>query len=124
PTPAATAGLDDIDEQADRMRKLRDGRAYLTSELGKLPGVSVTPSEGNFVLVDLGGARMSSDALVDALSDRGIFVRKLATHHGGRTAIRITIGTAEQNARCLRVISQLLLPALAVTEAALPADAE
>jgi histidinol-phosphate aminotransferase len=108
---AASAALDDIGEQEQRLRHLRDGRAYLTYELAKLPGVTVFPSEGNFVLIDVGGSHLSADGVVDAMLDRGIFVRKLGVHHAGRTMVRITVGTADQNARCLHSMRQVLAPA-------------
>jgi histidinol-phosphate aminotransferase len=108
---AASAALDDVAEQEDRLRQLREGRAYLTRELRRIPGVHAMPSEGNFVLIDVEGQPMSSEAVVEAMLGLGVFVRTLSVHHADRGMIRITVGTHEQNARCVDALRQVLLPA-------------
>jgi histidinol-phosphate aminotransferase len=57
-------------------------------------GLSVVPSEANFVLVLFEGA-VSAKAAHDALLERGIATRHLPGQ-GLPHALRITIGTAEQ----------------------------
>jgi histidinol-phosphate aminotransferase len=120
---AASAALDDVAEQEDRLRALRDGRRYLVRELEVIPGIQVLPSEANFVLIDVAGCRVSADAVVDSMLQRGVFVRKLGVHHAGRTMVRITVGTAEQNARCVAALGHVLAPA-AVVDWAPVGDAE
>ncbi|HLM76017.1 MAG TPA: aminotransferase class I/II-fold pyridoxal phosphate-dependent enzyme, partial [Polyangiaceae bacterium] len=58
---AATAVLEDVAEQDERLRALRQGRAYLVRELGSIPGVSVMPSEANFVLIDVARCGVSAE---------------------------------------------------------------
>ena len=106
---AASAALDDVAEQDARLLALREGRAYLVREIRRLPGVYATPSEGNFVLVDLSGCSMATEALAMAMLERGVFVRTLAVHHASRSLIRITVGTAQQNARCIEALRDVLL---------------
>jgi histidinol-phosphate aminotransferase len=124
---AASAVLDDVAEQDERLRVLRDGRAYLLRELAMIPGIEALPSEGNFVLVDLGAHEAASDTVVQAMLDRGVFVRSLSVHHAGRSMIRITVGTPEQNARCISslrgVLAHVRKPA-ATWMVATPSDAE
>jgi histidinol-phosphate aminotransferase len=112
---AASAVLDDVAVQDERLRVLREGRAYLMRELAAIPGIEALPSEGNFVLVDLGALEAASDTVVGAMLDRGVFVRTLSVHHAGRSMIRITVGTPEQNARCVSslrsVLAHLRMPA-------------
>ncbi|MCC6552473.1 MAG: histidinol-phosphate transaminase [Polyangiaceae bacterium] len=107
---AASAALDDVAEQEARMRLLREGRAYLLRELDRMPGISALRSEGNFVLIDVSRCGMSADAVVAAMLDRGVLVRSLAAHHAGRSMVRITVGNAEQNARCVSLMRQILAP--------------
>ena len=113
---AASAAIDDVAEQEARLGALREGRAYLLREVDRIAGVAALPSEGNFVLIDVSRCGTSSDAVVAQLLERGVLVRSLAAHHAGRSMVRITVGTAEQNARCVGLLRQVL--------AARPADQE
>jgi histidinol-phosphate aminotransferase len=105
---AASAVLDDVAEQEDRLLRLREGRAYLLRELSGIPGVAAMPSEANFVLVDFGARGVSAEGVVDAMLKLGIFVRTLAVHHAGRSMVRITVGSAEQNELCVDALRQVL----------------
>ena len=65
-------------------------------------GITVWPSEGNFLLVDFGtGAK--AKAADDALKQRGLIVRAMGGY-GLPACLRITIGTAEE---CTMVIEAL-----------------
>ncbi len=105
---AASAVLDDMAEQESRLAKLRDGRAYLLRELAAMPGVTPMPSEANFILVDVAACGTTSDAVLAAMLERGVFVRALTVHHAGRGMVRITVGTREQNERCVAVLRRVL----------------
>jgi histidinol-phosphate aminotransferase len=66
----------------------------------------VTPSDANFVLIDV--APMSSDEAVDALARRGVVVRSAAGFPGlGSHHIRVSIGDDWENERFLKEISSL-----------------
>jgi histidinol-phosphate aminotransferase len=99
---AALAALDDIAEQEERVRLLCEGRAYLARELRAMPGVDVSEGDANFVLVDIAG--VAAEQVVARLLRRGILVRTLAAHHAGRSMVRITVGTPEQNAACVAAL--------------------
>jgi histidinol-phosphate aminotransferase len=105
---AASAVLDDVAEQEGRLRALRQARAELMRDLAAIPGVTAIPSEGNFVVVDVARAGASAEMVLREMLDRGVFVRTLSVHHGGRGMIRVTIGTSEQNRRCVDVLRQVL----------------
>lgn len=120
---AASAVLDDIAEQEDRLRVLKQGRAYLTRELSAIPGVSVMPSEANFVLFDVARCGVSSDTVLREMLERGVFVRTLTVHHAGRGMVRITVGSPEQNERCIKMLREVL-SAGAAAQTAPALDAE
>lgn len=105
---AASAVLDDMVEQGDRLARLRAGRAYLVRELGKLGGIEAIPCEGNFVLLDVSRSGVSAEVLAAGMLERGVFVRTLSVHHADRGMMRITLGTAEQNARCVEALRAVL----------------
>ena len=111
---AASAALDDHAEQALRLDALRSERDLLCRRLGAISGLRPLPSEGNFVLVDVSATELKAESWVSMLLAEGVLVRSLGVHHESRTAVRVTVGTAEQNARCIaafeRVVQKNLRP--------------
>ncbi|WP_148140005.1 aminotransferase class I/II-fold pyridoxal phosphate-dependent enzyme, partial [Akkermansia muciniphila] len=61
------------------------------------------PSQGNFVLVKVGEGRK----VFQEMLQKGVIVRA-QDGYGLPEYIRITIGTPEQNARCLEVLREVL----------------
>jgi histidinol-phosphate aminotransferase len=91
----ALAGL--LDE--DHMRKTREltheGRGYLESEFSAM-GLEYVPSVANFVLVKVG----DGNAVFQAMLRKGIILRAMGSY-GLPEWIRISVGTMEQNRRCI-----------------------
>jgi histidinol-phosphate aminotransferase len=130
---AALAALDDVAEFEARMAQLREGRAFLVRELSRVAGFDVMPSEGNFVLIDAHGAGVPAEDILQAMFAEGVLIRSLSVHRAGRGFLRVTVGTASENARCVdtmrAVVSRLRrrgdsMGQLAVAVAASPGDAE
>ncbi|MBI4704163.1 MAG: histidinol-phosphate transaminase [Deltaproteobacteria bacterium] len=115
---AACAALDDVDEQRRRLRALREGRTFLERALVALPGVKVSPSQGNFVLVDAAGTGLAAEAIVERMLGRGIAIRSLRSHRAGSSLVRISVGDAEQNRRCAAAFRDVVLGALRARPAA------
>jgi histidinol-phosphate aminotransferase len=69
-------------------------------------GLAPLPSEANFVLVDLGSPERAQAVNV-ALLARGVIVRP-ARAFGAPSALRVTIGFAEENARFLAAAAEAL----------------
>jgi histidinol-phosphate aminotransferase len=105
---AGLAALEDVAEFELRMSDLRQGREYLELELGRIRGLNVISGEGNFVLLDIGKVGMSSEAIVEAMLAEGVYIRSLAVHHAKRSYVRVTVGTAEQNRRCVEAMRKVL----------------
>lgn len=105
---AATAALEEGDEFQRRVAALRDGRSFLVRELSRIPGLEVFDSEGNFVLIDAARTGISAEAIAEAMLRKGVFIRLLAVHHARRSFVRVTIGTAEQNRRCVETMREVL----------------
>jgi histidinol-phosphate/aromatic aminotransferase/cobyric acid decarboxylase-like protein len=76
--------------------------------LSGLDGVSVIPSEANFVLLDVSQAGAEPDEIVASLLDRGVLVRSLASHRAERKLVRITVGDEQQNLRCARAFEAVM----------------
>ncbi len=106
---AQVAALAALDDEAHLAR----ARAHNATELPRLSrglaerGFAVTPSVGNFVLAEVGGALPEVPALNDALLRRGVIVRPVA-NYGLTRHVRVTVGTAAENQRLLAAVDDLL----------------
>jgi histidinol-phosphate aminotransferase len=93
-----------LDEQT---RRIVADRAALEAALDRLPGMRRYPSAANFVLVRVADA----PAAFGALKQRGILVRNL---HGSHPllahCLRLTVGTADENAKLLEALASILAP--------------
>jgi histidinol-phosphate aminotransferase len=89
---AALASLGDDEELARRRALNEEGRSAIEAALREHYEVA-GPAVANFVYAEVGDA----GAAFDALLRRGVIVRPLAAF-GAPDAIRVTVGTAEENA--------------------------
>jgi histidinol-phosphate aminotransferase len=105
---AGLAALEDVEEFEHRMGQLRQGRDYLELELGKMRTLSVIAGEGNFVLLDVAKVGVSAEAIVEAMLTEGVYIRSLAVHHAKRSYVRVSVGTEEQNRRCVEAMRKVL----------------
>lgn len=81
-----------LDAQA---AELRAERARLAAALAALPGVEVFTSAANFLLLRVAGA----DAVFDALLAQKVLVKNVGKMHPSlRDCLRVTVGTAAENA--------------------------
>ncbi|WP_424830310.1 pyridoxal phosphate-dependent aminotransferase [Ruegeria sp.] len=87
---AALAALEDRSHTQFVFDANRKGREWLTSELGAL-GLSVVPSQANFLLVHMPDPEKSAAAADMALRQKGIAVRRFASP-AYQDYIRISIG--------------------------------
>jgi histidinol-phosphate aminotransferase len=124
---AAEAVLEDAAESEARIAHLKAARAELVEKLSVLPNLSVLPSEGNFVLIDISATGLTAADFVAAVLAEGILIRSLEVHHATRRFVRVTVGTREQNARCVQAFERVIgrRPHRPVARlAASPSDAE
>jgi histidinol-phosphate aminotransferase len=105
---AASAALDDAAEFDARIAELRTSRDELIERLCRIDGLMPTPSEGNFVLIDVSATGQSAERLVEAMLKDGVLIRSLSVHHARRSYVRVTVGTPGQNARCVAAFERVL----------------
>ena len=105
---AASAALDDAAEFDARISELRVAREELTDKLTRIDGLVPVPSEGNFVLIDVSSTGQSAERLVESMLKDGVLIRSLSVHHAKRSYVRVTVGTREQNARCVAAFERVL----------------
>jgi histidinol-phosphate aminotransferase len=100
---AALAALDDVDYLQQCIRRNREGMAQLVAGFEGL-GLSYIESVGNFVAVDTG--RSGAD-VYEALLQQGVIVRPVA-NYGMSEYLRVSVGRADENARFLNALEQVL----------------
>jgi histidinol-phosphate aminotransferase len=99
---AALAALDDVEHLQQSIRRNREGMEQLIAGFHKL-GLAYIESAGNFVAVKTGHGLEHYEALLQ----QGIIVRPVA-NYGMPDHLRITVGTADENARLLAALERLL----------------
>jgi len=100
---AALAALDDAEHVRRSIESNRLGYDFLTCEFSRL-GVRFVPSVTNFLFVDI--QRDCLEAYQSLLA-RGVIVRPLKSN-GFSTALRVTIGTQEENEKLICALDEVL----------------
>ena len=100
---AALAALEDDSHILECLRMNEAGRHFLCEEFTAM-GVKYVPSRANFILVDVG--RSGSD-IFQRLLKEGVIVRPMSSF-AMETALRITIGTPEENRRLVKALKKVL----------------
>lgn len=105
---AATAAVDDVEDQHTKRQIIIEGRNYICEEISKISGLRVFPSEGNFVLIDTVSLGISSNEIKDRLITKGIFIRPMSGHNMASGFIRVTIGTSDHNRLFIKAFKELV----------------
>src|SRR2546425_2837034 len=100
---AALAALDDDAHVLECVRMIEAGRHLLYDEVKSIR-VSDVPAPANFILVDVG--RSAAD-IYQKLLHQGVIVRPM-TPFGLETALRITVGTPEENRKLVKALRSVL----------------
>src|SRR5882724_11419202 len=99
----ALAALEDESHVLECVRMIEAGRHFLYDEFRAL-GIRYVPSRANFILVDVG--RSASD-IYQRLLKEGVIVRPM-TPFGMESALRVTVGTPEENRRLVKALKTVL----------------
>lgn len=112
---AALTALQAYPRVVESVRQIQSERQRIAEALQALPSIEkVFPSEANFLLVRIKGAR----AIYEALLRRGIIVRYRGNLPLCADTLRITIGTPAENDKLLEALTELsrtLMPSEGVT---------
>ncbi len=100
---AALAALEDEAHVLECVRMIDAGRHFLLDEFNAL-GLKYAPSRANFILVDVG---RSANDIYQKLLHEGVIVRPM-TPFGMETALRITVGTPEENRKLAKALRKVL----------------
>jgi histidinol-phosphate aminotransferase len=103
---AAVAALRDTDFLQRTVAANAAGMRQLVAAFDAL-GLRHVPSHANFVLVRMGDDELAGARLAAALLRQGVIVRPVGGYGLGQW-LRISVGTAEENARCIDALQQAL----------------
>ena len=100
---AGLAALEDTTFYQETLRVTCEGRAWLAKGLKGL-GCEVWPSQSNFLLVK---PPRPAKEVFEALLQRGVIVRPLASGYNLPEHLRVSIGTAQENAALVRALQAI-----------------
>ncbi|MBZ5566455.1 MAG: histidinol-phosphate transaminase [Acidobacteriia bacterium] len=107
-TAIAEAGAMAAMQDEQHIRRTLENNAagveYLSKKIGEM-GFRVVPTWANFVYAEVGE---DAAAVGKRMQDEGVIIRPLGGGWGAPQAIRITVGTPEQNRRCVAVMRKVL----------------
>lgn len=92
------------DELAEQATRIVADREKLRAGLTAMAGVTVYPSDANFLLLRVGDA----GAIWKGLLDAGVLVRNLDAPGALKGCLRVTVGTPAENQRFLESLGKLL----------------
>ena len=101
----ALAALANARQLPEMRAALLQGREWLGQQLPQLPIVEhIFPSDANFLLVRF---NVDATAVYDALSSRGIVVRNRTSQPGCAGCLRLSVGTAAENALVVQALAEI-----------------
>lgn len=100
---AALASLNDKSHVSQSVSLNNAGKQYLQTALAEI-GLSYLPTMGNFISINL---KQEAQPVYEKLLKKGVIVRPVANYNMPEY-LRVTIGTAEQNQRFVKALSEVL----------------
>ena len=101
----ALFALEHRDVFAEHAKDLIEQRTHLLAALAALPGVKVWPSDANMILVRVPDAKQ----VFDGMKARQVLVKNVSKMHPLlHNCLRLTVGTAEENAQMLAALESSL----------------
>ena len=88
--------------------KIRAERDRFQSELAKIKGVRVIPSQANFVMVELDEGISPKELLKRLLIKYNLLIKELTTKTNGRNYLRLAIRNTEDNNALLKALKEEL----------------
>jgi len=108
PMWAALAAFEDTEALAERVKFNNDAVDFITTELGKVSGLVIFPSQANYILFDCGATGKKGKEVVAYAESKGFILRPDSEKYGSDGWFRITIGTKEENKMVVDVVAEFL----------------
>jgi histidinol-phosphate aminotransferase len=107
---AGKATMNLLDEYKKRFAKVANIRDQTLKSIGKLPGLSVTKSHGNFILVNTSETGLPASKFVEVLLDNDYFVRDFSNKPGLKpnSYFRISVGKQDEMAELVAILADFV----------------
>jgi histidinol-phosphate aminotransferase len=102
---AAIAILDHLDLLSERIADIQEQREEVYRSLHAIPGVRPYPSHTNFILFEV---ERLPEEVFEELVKRGILIRDVSHYPMLSKALRVSIGTEEENQRFLTALREVM----------------
>lgn len=102
---AAIVALENGAQSHARVGEVVAQRETLARELAAIAGVRVFPSKANFIAFETGA---DPKALFRALLQEGLLVRDISANRGMERALRVSVGTREENERFVATLRDIV----------------
>lgn len=89
------------------LAKFRTERTRYVSELGRISGLRVIPSQANYVMVELKNGRRAYDVTRELLVRHDIFIKDLSKKVSGGEYLRLAVRNKEDNDRLIEALKSL-----------------
>lgn len=103
---AGIAALEDEEYVRRGVENNREGKEFYYAEFRRL-GLEFLPTQGNFILVHVGGGDTGGVDCYQAVLKEGVILRPVG-NYGFPDWIRISIGLPDQNERCMKALEAYL----------------
>ena len=104
---SAEFALDNMTVLEQQTRRIAADRDALASAMSALPGLTVFPSQANFILFRV--PRGTADDVFHGLRTRGILVKNVSAASAAlRDCLRVTVGSPVETAEFLRALTECL----------------
>ena len=89
--------------------RLREARAQMAEGLAHIPGLSVLPSQANYLMVELCDGISAAELTKRLLSEESILIKDLSTKvkRDGRQFVRLAVRTVEENERLVAALQRI-----------------
>ena len=105
----ALFALENKEAFAAQAREICAQRATLLGALRALPGIKAWNSDANMVLIRIAGEGDAAQKVFDGLKARGVLVKNVSKMHPLLAqCLRLTVGTATENAQLLQALQESL----------------
>lgn len=109
---AGEAALDDLESAMTVIEEIRQTRNWMASEIDRIPGLRVVPSEANFLMINVSGSGKKASQFVEDLFESGFLVRDFSKKYGltPDQYFRITVGLPADMKRLVQALQKIQSP--------------
>ncbi len=105
---AGLAALQDRKGLREHVDFIQRERENLVQSLSPVAGLKIYPCQSNFMLFDAGGTGRTGKDIVAEADKNGLIIRSHPEMHGSNGWFRLSIGSADENRRLIKVLKQYL----------------